>query len=162
MIRNRERLTHGGPDDPRVRLPQGETAGPTLAAAVTLGWSLISAVAVLATPGAQGAWCLVLTAGQVLAMQGASRDRRWGWLLGLGLQAPWGAYALATDQFAFLATCVLCAVAQVGALRRLARGRRTVRRPDDLDETWSTPSMPRDALSTPTNERAREPDEQAI
>lgn len=83
--------------------------------------SLGLTAALLSTTAFISWWALALTLGQASAMLACARDRRFGWLAGLALQAPWLAYDVVTRQYAFIATAVICSVAQVSAIRRLSR-----------------------------------------
>ena len=96
----------------------GERGRATSPGSVALGSAVVPA-AVVTTPGLVPWWALVLTVAQVVSMFGCARDRRWGWSVGLGLQLPWAAYDVVTEQYPFLLTCALCTFAQLGALRRI-------------------------------------------
>lgn len=47
-------------------------------------------------------WSWLLTAVGVTGLWAAGSKKAWGWAVGIGAQALWIAYALATDQYGFL------------------------------------------------------------
>lgn len=49
-------------------------------------------------------WSYLLTAGGIVGLLLAGRKRHAGWLVGLGMQVLWSAYAVATAQWGFLAS----------------------------------------------------------
>ena len=51
-------------------------------------------------------WSWLLTAVGVTGLYFAGSKKRWGWAIGLGAQALWIAYALATRQYGFLVSAV--------------------------------------------------------
>lgn len=51
-------------------------------------------------------WSLVLAAIGVFGLWVAGRRSAWGWLIGLGSQLLWVAYAFATAQYGFLLSAV--------------------------------------------------------
>ena len=51
-------------------------------------------------------WSYVLTAVGVFGIYLSGRKIRWGWAVGLGAQFLWLAYAIATQQWGFLVSCV--------------------------------------------------------
>lgn len=51
-------------------------------------------------------WSLVLAAVGILGLYVAGRKLWWGWLIGLGAQALWLAYAIVTEQWGFLLSAV--------------------------------------------------------
>ena len=53
------------------------------------------------------AWSGVLTAIGATGLLLAGRKIRWAWLVGLGAQGLWIAYALATRQYGFLASAFI-------------------------------------------------------
>jgi hypothetical protein len=51
-------------------------------------------------------WSWILTAVGVFGIWLSGRKSRWGWAVGLGAQFLWLAYAIATQQWGFLVSCV--------------------------------------------------------
>jgi hypothetical protein len=84
-------------------------------ASVVLGASL------LVSSSAVAWWAAALTATQAMAMVACSRDRRAGWAVALSLQLPWAIYDVLTRQYPFIATSLICTVAQATAICRLSR-----------------------------------------
>lgn len=52
-------------------------------------------------------WSWVLMAVGVTGLYFAGQKKPWAWLVGLGAQFLWLAYALATDQYGFIVSCVV-------------------------------------------------------
>lgn len=48
------------------------------------------------------AWSYLLTAVGLVGLYAAGSKKSWGWLVGLGAQGLWIAYALVTGQYGFL------------------------------------------------------------
>ena len=51
-------------------------------------------------------WAYPLTAVGVFGLHAAGSKKSWGWLVGLGAQFLWIAYALHTEQYGFLISAV--------------------------------------------------------
>ena len=88
-----------------------------LLSALLCAFALSAAVVMTAVEdeGALGAppfWSWLLTGLQVLALRSAGTGRWWGWLLGAGVQLPWIAYAVVTEQLGFIAGCAVSAAVQ--------------------------------------------------
>lgn len=65
-------------------------------------------------------WPWLLTGLQVTALWAAGTKRRWGWLLGASVQAPWIVYAVLTDQLGFIPGCAVSAAVQAYSYLRRA------------------------------------------
>lgn len=51
-------------------------------------------------------WSYVLTVVGVFGLYLAGRRSRWGWAVGMAAQVLWFAYALATEQWGFIVSCL--------------------------------------------------------
>lgn len=51
-------------------------------------------------------WSYVLTAVGVFGLYLAGRKSPWGWAVGIGAQGLWFAYAVATQQWGFIVSCL--------------------------------------------------------
>jgi hypothetical protein len=51
-------------------------------------------------------WSYILTAVGVFGLYLAGRKSQWGWAVGIAAQLLWFAYAVSTQQWGFIASCV--------------------------------------------------------
>lgn len=51
-------------------------------------------------------WSFVLAGIGVFGLYLAGRGNRYGWMVGIGAQVLWAVYAISTDQWGFLVSCV--------------------------------------------------------
>lgn len=65
--------------------------------------------------------CWLLVVGGIAGTALASCGSRFGWLLLLGLQPPWIAYALCTDQNGLIVGCLAYGAAQLNGFLKSAR-----------------------------------------
>lgn len=75
-------------------------------------------------------WSIGLAAVGILGIWLAGRKNLWGWAIGVGAQALWIVYAIATKQWGFIASAL--AYGSVYGLNwwRWAKARRSTERPD--------------------------------
>lgn len=67
------------------------------------------------------AWSWLLTAVGLVGLWAAGSRKSYGWLIGLGAQALWIAYALATEQHGFLVSAVAYGAVYLRNWRRARR-----------------------------------------
>lgn len=63
-------------------------------------------------------WSVILTAFSLVTAYLIGQHNRWCWHFGLVTQGVWAIYAVATNQLAFLVTCVLFTLMYVRNLRK--------------------------------------------
>lgn len=98
----------------------------TLAATSLLGAALVvgltGGVAAAARDAVMGGTCWLLVAGGVTGTFLAGTGRRLGWLILLGMQPLWIAYAIVTGQYGFVPGSLAYAAAQFNGYLRVANG----------------------------------------
>lgn len=52
-------------------------------------------------------WSFILTGVGLMALWLIGKKIIWGWAIGIGLQFLWFAYATSTEQYGFIASCIL-------------------------------------------------------
>jgi nicotinamide riboside transporter PnuC len=70
-------------------------------------------------------WSVLLTSVGVLGIWLAGQRNYWGWALGVGAQALWIAYAVATEQWGFIASALAYGFVYARALHRWRRDDQT-------------------------------------
>ncbi len=51
-------------------------------------------------------WSWILTAFGIFGLWVAGSGKSWGWLVGVGIQAVWIAFAIATEQYGFIVSAL--------------------------------------------------------
>lgn len=74
-------------------------------------------------------WSYVLTAVGIVGLYLAGRKSPWGWAVGIGAQALWLAYAIATQQWGFLVSCFAYGAVYVRNFRAWRHEARAVSEP---------------------------------